>query len=312
MPLSEYMLHNLQCPISKLPLIKNHDHLITDCDLKHKFPIIKDCPILINEENSLFKIDDFRSGIDTTVNLGKSKFRKALTKLIPSSSINLKAKKNYSNIINLLPPNAKILVLGGSYMGEGMEDFYTNEDFDLVSTDVSFGPEAHLICDAHDVPFNNSTFDCVIIQAVLEHVLDPERCVKEIHRVLRHDGIVYAETPFMQQVHMRQYDFTRYTHLGHRRLFRFFDEIDSGPTGGPGMALAWSYIYFLRSFAWSKFSSKLLVFFGRCTSFLLKYFDYFLINRAPSYDAAAGLFFLGRKSDKVLSDKDLVKLFKGM
>ncbi len=84
----------------------------------------------------------------------------------------------------------------------------------------------------------DESFDGVICQAVLEHVLDPYRCVEEIHRVLRPNGLVYAETPFMQQVHGGTHDFTRFTHLGHRRLFRKFAEVDSGVVCGPGMALA--------------------------------------------------------------------------
>ena len=43
----------------------------------------------------------------------------------------------------------------------------------------------------------------------------------------------------MQQVHMRQYDFTQFTHLGHNLLFAQFDLIKSGPVGGTGSALAW-------------------------------------------------------------------------
>ena len=52
--------------------------------------------------------------------------------------------------------------------------------------------------------------------------------MKEIYRVLKSDGIVYIETPFMQQVHGGKYDFTRFTYLGHRRLFARFQEIESG------------------------------------------------------------------------------------
>ena len=147
---------------------------------------------------------------------------------------------------------------------------------------------------------------------MLEHVLDPHRCVNEIFRVLKPSGIVYAETPFMQQVHMRQYDFTRFTHLGHRRLFRHFEEIKSGPTGGPGMALAWSYTWFLRSFATSSVMVYFLTFFAYLTSFFLKYFDYILINKPGGYDAASQFFFLGKKSKNLLSDKDLIKQFRGI
>jgi SAM-dependent methyltransferase len=212
----------------------------------------------------------------------------------------------------MLPGNSKILIIGGSIKGVGMDAIYSNESFDIVGSDVSFGPHTTLICDAHDIPFVDEVFDCVIVQAVLEHVLDPQRCVSEIHRVLKHAGLVYAETPFMQQVHMKQYDFTRFTYLGHRRLFSHFAEVGSGPVCGPGTALAWSYSCFLKSFASSRKISRLLAFFARMTSFFFKYFDYYLIDKPGSYDAASGLFFMGRKSNSVLSDRELIKQFKGI
>ena len=93
-----------------------------------------------------------------------------------------------------------------------------------------------VICDAHDLPFKEKSFDAIICQAVLEHVADPYRCVEEMFRVLKPKKFIYVETPFMQQVHMAPYDFTRFTYLGHRRLFRRFKEIDSGIACGPGMS----------------------------------------------------------------------------
>src|SRR5207244_1565848 len=70
----------------------------------------------------------------------------------------------------------------------------------------------------------------------------------EIWRVLKPDGLVCAETPFMQQVHGGCYDFIRFSLLGHRRLFQAFEEVRSGIAVGPGTALAWSWTYFLTSF----------------------------------------------------------------
>jgi SAM-dependent methyltransferase len=183
----------------------------------------------------------------------------------------------------------------------------------MVETDVSFGPRTMLVCDAHDIPFDDGSFAGVIAQAVLEHVVDPCRCVQEIHRVTRRNGLVYAETPFMQQVHMGRYDFTRFTHLGLRRLFRGFEEIDSGPVCGPGMALAWSYYHFLLSFCHSRFSRALVWRFARFTSFWLSYWDYYLIDKPGTYDAASGFFFGGRRKDGYqLEDRELLKLYRGM
>jgi SAM-dependent methyltransferase len=100
--------------------------------------------------------------------------------------------------------------------------------------------DATLRCPATGAPLRragDASFDAVVAQAVLEHVADPARAVAEMHRVLVAGGLVYAEIPFMQQVHEGAYDFRRYTHVGLRRLFRDFDEVAAGPVCGPAMAL---------------------------------------------------------------------------
>ena len=311
MQISKDIQQKLLCPDTKGKLKQNGEYLVTVSNTNIRYPIIDGIPILINNKKSIFSLSDFVERKNTTFNLKKNRKKKIIRNFIPKISINIKARENYQELIKMLPKNSKILVIGGSIKGQGMEPIYSSESFEIVGSDVSFGPYTKIVLDAHDIPFEDEVFDCVIIQAVLEHVIDPQRCVNEIHRVLKPSGIVYAETPFMQQVHMRQYDFTRFTHLGHRRLFRYFKEIKSGPTCGPGMALAWSYTYFLKSFATSKVMSRLLSMFAYTTSFFLKYFDYYLIDKPGSYDAAACYFFIGEKQNNCLSDEELIKQFKG-
>jgi ubiquinone/menaquinone biosynthesis C-methylase UbiE len=99
--------------------------------------------------------------------------------------------------------------------------------------------------------------DAVVIQAVLEHVLDPSHVVREIQRVLRNGGFVYAQTPFLQQVHAGPYDFVRYTSSGHRYLFRAFEEIAAGPVAGPGTQLLWGIDHIVRGQSRSELAGKL-------------------------------------------------------
>lgn len=47
--------------------------------------------------------------------------------------------------------------------------------------------------DGHKIPFPDESFDLVICTEVLEHVLDPKGVIKEIKRVLKHDGIAVIE-----------------------------------------------------------------------------------------------------------------------
>ncbi|HVO73654.1 MAG TPA: methyltransferase domain-containing protein [Ignavibacteriaceae bacterium] len=316
MELLDKVVNALKCPKCLSDIEKRENLLVcTNDNCKVSFPIINGRPVLINEENSVFKIADFVEMRDTTRNTNKSFLRKKIRSLIPSISKNIGAKENYNRFLEkLLSLNnsPKVLILGSGIKGEGIEVLFNNRSIELYESDVSFGPRTQYILDAHNIPFANEYFDGVIVQAVLEHVVDPFRCVQEIHRVLKKDGFVYAETPFIQQVHEGKYDFHRFTHLGHRRLFRNFLEIQSGAICGPGMALAWAYSYFIYCFFSSKKMRRLLLPFVHFSSFFLKYFDYFLINKPGVYDAASGYFFLGQKSDVVLTDIELLKLYKGL
>lgn len=316
MKLSAIIEDLLRCPICKARLQRSDERLLcTDSHCKTHFPIIDGIPILINENASIFSIHDYTSGHNTIFRRQEnSKTRNLLRHTIPSISMNIKSKNNYKHFAKLLLNQSKapkVLVIGGRTLGQGMKSFLTFQSIEIIESDISFGPRTMLICDAHSIPFEDGSFDGVVVQAVLEHVVDPYKCVDEIHRVLDKNGLVYAETPFIQQVHMGPYDFTRFTHIGQRRLFRKFEEIESGAVCGPGMALAWSYHHFLLSFTKSKILRKCITAFSGLTSFYLKYMDYYLINKSGTFDSASSFYFMGQKSDSILSDRELIKLYRG-
>lgn len=305
----------LCCPVCKKGDLRLGENAVCQSPCGATFPIVDDVPVLINEANSVFLIADFVDKQRTTQDIEPSKAKRLMRSLIPSISLNLKAKANFLKFAELLiekDPDPAVLVIGGSTEGNGMQILRSKPEIALVETDVSFGPQTALICDAHDIPFKDGTFDGVIAQAVLEHVVDPFRCAAEIHRVLKPQGLVYAETPFMQQVHAGRYDFLRFTHLGHRRLFRDFDEIESGTCVGPATALLWSIQYFLVSFVRSKPARLVLIGLSSLALFWLKYLDHLIINTRGSLDAASGYYFLGSRGEAALSDRELIAQYRGL
>ncbi|MDD5072400.1 MAG: methyltransferase domain-containing protein [Candidatus Omnitrophica bacterium] len=287
------------------------------CNKCHrKYPVVDGIPVLINEDKSLFRIKDFLGRSSTTIELSgfnKGFLRKIWSRVTPELTLNIYSKRNFKKFIKEACNSAArpaILVIGGGVLGSGLAEIAKNDKIMLIESDVSFGPRTQIICDAHNLPFADSSLDGIIAQAVLEHVTDPHRCVSEIYRILRPKGLVYSEVPFMQQVHMGRYDFTRFTDLGHRRLFRNFEEIKRGVAGGPASALAWSLRYFFMSFTDSPFIKKILSTLSIFAFFWIKYLDFYLVKKASSGDAAGGFYFLGRKSDKTVTDAEIISLYK--
>lgn len=292
------------CPRCKRTLAR--DYACSRCGIS--YPTTGARPILIHEANSVFRTSDIQTfsfmGMDREPSLGR--------RLLPTPDSNVASKRNYKTLAQQLPPGACILVIGAANGGLGTEAI-CNANFKIINSDVWPGAVVDIIFDAHDIPFADATFDCVIAQAVLEHVADPFRCAGETQRVLKPEGVVYSETPFMQQVHGAEHDFCRFTYLGHRRLFRFFSEIDSGIVAGPGMSLAWAWEYFWLSFVNRRGTlRKLLRGMARLTSFWLPWCDRFLISRLGAYDGASGFYFMGRKAPEPITDHDLLSKFRGV
>ena len=180
---------------------------------------------------------------------------------------------------------------------------------ELHSIDIYGSNNVDIICDAHYLPFTNNVYDGVWIQAVLEHVVEPTKVVKEIYRVLKNNGVVYAETPFMQPVHEGAYDFTRYTVLGHRYLFKNFKLLHIGGLGGAEKFFSLSLKYLIWSITRSRLIASVISF---VLAVILRPLS-FLASKKSLYDASSGVFFMGKKnSEEKISHKDLVSLYKGL
>lgn len=201
----------------------------------------------------------------------------------------------------------KILVIGSGTKGQGTNALWESSDIIRTGIDIYPSDTTDYIADAHYLPFRNESFDGVWIQAVLEHVADPNAVAEEIHRVLKPDGLVYAETPFMQQVHEGAYDFQRFSVSGHRYLFRRFEQIAIGGNKGPGTVLAWAIRYFI----WGLFRSrKVAVLLSYPFLMILRLADRFTDKRAL-WDGPSGVFFLGRKSNVTIRQESLPGLYRG-
>jgi SAM-dependent methyltransferase len=217
------------------------------------------------------------------------------------------ASKNVDLLLSLLSGSSPLLlVIGGGTKGNGVDAIYTDRRPRVVAFDIYRSPLTQFIADAHHIPIASGSVDAVLIQAVLEHVLDPPRVVEEIQRVLRPGGLVYAETPFLQQVHAGPYDFVRYTSSGHRYLFRAFEEISAGAVAGPGTQLLWSLDHAVRGLLRSELAGKL----ARGLFFWLRYVDH-LVPTPFAMDNASAYFFLGRRSDRELTPDEIIEYYRG-
>jgi SAM-dependent methyltransferase len=296
----------LQCPETGKPLHRGTDGFH---DISFSYPIFDNKPILIDFDRSvLSKSDVLSSRAESPVDRKSYRgFGAAMLKRLLSPE-KKSTRENIDLLLSVLPPqrNALVLVIGGGTMGQGTGALYQHPRARVVALDVYRSANVQLIADAHNIPLCDGSVDAVVVQAVLEHVLEPQRVVDEIWRILRPGGAVYAETPFMQQVHEGPYDFTRFTESGHRYLFRRFSLLRSGTSGGPGTQLAWSIDYFARGVFRSRSMGK---FFKLAFSWL-HLFDQIIPPDLAS-DGASGTFFLGRKSLETMSPREIIAFYPG-
>jgi SAM-dependent methyltransferase len=82
-----------------------------------------------------------------------------------------------------------------------------------ITVDIDPKSNPDIVADAHALPFEDGTFEIVILREVLEHVRDPRQVLSELHRVLKPGGQLLLSTRFLFPIHEAPVDrwrFTRY------------------------------------------------------------------------------------------------------
>jgi len=273
------------------------------------FPVVHGQPVLIDFENSILdEVEVTKTAAASTVQRSQNPWRKWFKNTFFKTKSIAIARQNAERLHQQLKQQAdrpRILVIGGGGRGIGTDLFYDDEDIELIGFDIYATPLTQFVADGHRIPLADGSVDAVWVQYVLEHVLDPWQVVSEAHRVLKPNGLVYAETPFMQQVHEGPYDFTRFTPSGHRWLFRNYTELDAGVVMGPGLQLLWTIDHVSRSLFGSVRVAKLI----KSLFFWVRYLDTFS-GSGPARDNASAVYFLGQRSAQSLKPKEIVPYYK--
>ena len=105
-------------------------------------------------------------------------------------------------------------------------------------------------------------------------------------RVLKPNGFIYIEVPFLQGFHADPNDFHRYTQEGLKILLKDFKIIKIGVSVGPFCTLVWILRDGLSSMFENKILYNLIRFFISWALSPLRFFD-FLIRRRPVFKKLA-------------------------
>lgn len=307
----------LVCPRCRSPLVERNSRAAPDlrcsngaCELSAaSFLLIENQPVLVDFEQSLLDEAMFKARAGASVGKRDPARRSLMSRLrryaFGENHVARRFADEFAAGVHRLAETPRVLVVGGGEVGSGIARLYETASVGVIGTDIYVSPYTTLVADGHSLPFADQSLDGVWIQAVLEHVLDPARVVAEIHRVLKPRGLVYADTPFMQQVHEGAYDFTRFTLSGHRWLFRHFRMIDAGFTSGPGTTLNWAIRYFVRFLT----RSQKLATAARFAFFWLRFFDRWPGARFAA-DGASGVFFYGERDEIPLRPKEIIGFYE--
>ncbi len=267
-------------------------------------------PVLLRRDNELFRAES----VTNTATSGFNPAVARIARLLPDITL---LRPGVDELVelglrSLSGERRRCLVVGGGD-APSVNARVRSAFADTVITDVVAGAGVDMVCDGHDLPLADDAVDFVLVTTVLEHVLDPWHVVREISRVLRPGGVVVATTPFMTQVHMGAHDFHRFTDLGHRWLFRDFEEVERGNCSGSGSALLWSIEFFFRSLCPSYRAGLVASAMVRLLFFWVKYLDV-LTRRLPgTYDAACIYFFVGRnRKHPVITPAALLREYCGI
>lgn len=176
---------------------------------------------------------------------------------------------------------AQILNTGSSGV-----DFGNNS----INIDIQNKKGIHCLCDVHHLPFKESAFDIVIITGVLQYCQNPYGVASEISRVLKENGLIYVDAPFVQPYCYDTPDLFRYTRDGLITVFNKEFIIKDCNTSIPGGSSLAFYIQSLVGKRRNRYANFIIKYIISLIVFPLSFLNF---NSHP--DVAGALYLIGKK-----------------
>ena len=140
--------------------------------------------------------------------------------------------KFFDKKIREIAKEKEILDIGGGFKFQKelskYKYLFKNSNYQTLDAEKKYNPD--IIGDICNIPLNNESVDVVICKAVLEHVPEPQKAIKEIYRILKKGGKCFVYVPFLYPYHAHKGvygDYYRYTQDGIKYLFRDFKSIET-------------------------------------------------------------------------------------
>lgn len=128
-------------------------------------------------------------------------------------------RKNVAELAPLI--SGKILDVGCGT--QPYRNLFATDDYiglEIDSPGNRLNERAAVLYDGKSIPFEDSTFDAVVLFEVFEHVFNPDELLAEIHRVLKLGGKIFLTVPFVWAEHEQPYDYARYSSFGLQHVLR--------------------------------------------------------------------------------------------
>jgi SAM-dependent methyltransferase/uncharacterized protein YbaR (Trm112 family) len=222
----------LVCPRTRQPLRVAGDHLAT-LDGSSTYPLVNGVPLLLADEARTAGYLTQQGGSMVSEYLGRRRrLRAAWDRLAGrvGDQRSPASEEAFLSIFEGLEDGALCLSVGGGPLRVHPA---------LVNVNIGLFPNVDVVADAYELPYADGSVDAVHCEAVLEHLEFPEAAVREMYRVLRPGGKLFAATPLLQAFHGYPDHFQNFTLTGHARLFERagFSILSSGTCVGPTFAL---------------------------------------------------------------------------
>jgi len=129
--------------------------------------------------------------------------------------------EEYRKLINLEDKDVlEVGIAGDPKPGGNYRFFGAGNRYKTLDRDAQYEPDH--VCDIKKTYLDSQSVDLIIISQTIEHMTHPEEAVRESHRLLRKNGYLIIDSPWMYEYHAADdfEDYARYSNTGLEAMCR--------------------------------------------------------------------------------------------